>query len=95
MKLGLYVMYDRVSEEYSPPFLARNDQEATRSFMSSLQNGAYSLYPQDFSLSCCGVFDSSTAEITAHPPKSVALSKRTHLEDQQFENKNVDEKVAV
>lgn len=69
MKLNLYSLYDRIGEEYGPLFADRNDAAAIRVTRNSLEK---SPFPQDFSLRCVGIVDTTTGAIApVHPVRLV------------------------
>lgn len=55
MKQRLYTIYDRLSEESSPPFVAKNDDVAKRAFRSL--NPAVS---EDYDVLFLGTWDNET-----------------------------------
>lgn len=50
-KKGLYVVYDKVAESYSPVFQETNDRTAKRSFLQQIKQ---SPYPGDYELDRVG-----------------------------------------
>jgi len=77
-KFGMYAMYDRVSEEFSPPFIARNDAVAVREMLTTMQN---SPYPDDFYLQAIGTYDSMTGEVKHLEHKIVPFSLKAKIDD--------------
>lgn len=75
----LYTMYDRVAEEYGPPWAARNDAVAVRQFMSGMKDNPF---PDDFWLYCIGSYDSNTGVIESMAQKRVPFSEKVHIEDE-------------
>lgn len=69
MKQNIYSIYDRVSKEYAPPFLAKNDGMAKRMFTASVHKDILpikTLSVDDFGLYVLGEFDTETAQIQSH-----------------------------
>jgi hypothetical protein len=74
----MYTMYDRVAEEYGPPWTARNDAVAVRQFMSGMKENPFT---DDFWLYCIGSYDSNSGQLESTPHKRVSLSVKDHIED--------------
>lgn len=63
MKYLLYVIYDKVAEQYGLPFASLNDATATRQFQH--QVGLNQLAePTDFELFQCAVFNTDNGQLT-------------------------------
>lgn len=62
VRFSLYVIRDRVAEEYGPPFTSKNDGVAQRKFQSILME-AKNTRPSDFELVHVGYYNPLTAEI--------------------------------
>jgi hypothetical protein len=54
MKGQIYVIYDALAEQYSPPFYAPNEKVAVRSFLQTVGSIANNA---DFKLRCLGYFN--------------------------------------
>lgn len=71
MVTQLYVIYDKVAEEPSPIFQAKNDSHAIRSYTQAMIREPV---PADFCLMCLGIFSSSSLILTAYSePKEVYI----------------------
>lgn len=78
-KHQIYTVYDRIAEEYAPPWIARNDAVAVRQMLSLMKD---SPFPDDFWLFCIGVFNSDSGLIEGDKkPARVPFSINTHIED--------------
>lgn len=60
MNYNLYVIYDKVSEQYSAPFTSLNDATAVRHF-NSVTRGNSMAEPSDFELYGVGIFNTDSA----------------------------------
>jgi len=58
----LYSVYDSKVQSFSPPFIQRNNADATRNFAQAAAepNSQLAQFPSDFSLYFIGTFDSET-----------------------------------
>ena len=65
--MKLYTVKDRISAEYAPPFLARTDLSAIRTFQHMLQ-GDKITYAEDFELYRIGDFDVDTGIVQGCQP---------------------------
>lgn len=65
--MKLYTVKDKVSTEYAPPFLARTDMSAIRTFQHMLQ-GDKIAYAEDFELYRIGDFDIDTGSVQGCAP---------------------------
>lgn len=67
MKLNIYSIFDKQSNQYGKPFVAINDTLARRAFDSVKQNPDSDLakYPQDYKLCRLGDLESDTGHITS------------------------------
>lgn len=63
----LFSIYDKVCEEYNPPFVSKNMQVAVRTLKDSLkgQNGLLNMHPDDYCLVHIGYFDKDTGSISS------------------------------
>lgn len=71
MILQMYNVKDKVSEEFAPPFVAKNDAVALRQFNNLINN----LNPQDYSLYHIGQYDSDTGLITVTLPEKIGVEE--------------------
>ena len=57
----LFSIYDKVCEEYNPPFVSKNLKSAVRSIKESLKSGKsiISIHPEDYKLVKLGTFRKS------------------------------------
>lgn len=55
MQLGIYSMFDRVSQSFSEPFVAVNEQTAVRRFQFTMKNAP--MVAQDMQLYKLGTMD--------------------------------------
>ena len=68
----VFTVYDRVAEEASPPFIARNKAAAIRMYLNSIKG----LAPSDYWLYRIGAFNLDTMELTAvYKPERVMISE--------------------
>ena len=58
-----YAIYDRVAEEYSPPFLVSNDGLARRQFRAFIERNQF--ISSEFWLSAIGDFDPKSGVFTS------------------------------
>lgn len=54
---NLYVVYDKVSSVYNPPFIAENDETAIRSFNNAMEKHPFA---EDMALYKVGTFNDDT-----------------------------------
>lgn len=71
MTLNMYNVKDRVSDEFAPPYVAKNDAVALRQFNHLISN----LNPQDYELYCIGKYDTDTGLITVTLPEKINVSE--------------------
>lgn len=71
MILQMYNVKDKISEEFAPPFVAKNDAVALRQFNHLINN----LNPQDYSLYHIGQYDSDTGLITVTLPEKICVEE--------------------
>lgn len=71
---NMYVVFDRKSESYSPPFYGKTDGVATRIFFDLIRDIG-SEFKDDFTLHSIGTFDTDSAEIIVKPAKLVRFDK--------------------
>ena len=64
---NLYSVRDAAGNLWTPPFMCRNDAEATREFQVGCEreNSRWAKWPEDYSLWLIGQFDETTGEIAA------------------------------
>lgn len=62
MNYNLYVIYDKIAEQYGTPFPSLNHATATRQFNAQTNANAMA-EPTDFELYCVGSYDTSSAQI--------------------------------
>ena len=69
MILRMYSIFDAGVGAYTPPFPARADGEAVRSFKMTLLDQAHPMAksPQDYSLARVGLFDDSNGQMSPLP----------------------------
>lgn len=65
MKMHLYTVYDRMSEEYGPIFEQRNHGVARRTFKSMLEK--WSGREDEYRLFCLGTKDNETCDMSLFP----------------------------
>jgi hypothetical protein len=70
----LYALYDRKALYYLPPFVARSDADAERTFMEAVTTSETSIsqYPADFDLVWMGAIDLYSGSLSA-PPNGMPL----------------------
>lgn len=61
MRYNMYSVYDRVANEYAPPFYAKNVDVARRMFANSIREFAYS--KDDYRMIEIGWFDSEYGKV--------------------------------
>ena len=71
-KIGLYVVFDRVTEESSPLIEAQNDRTAWRNYQRWLKENPVN-DPKDYDLYHVGFFDHDTLLIHCSSGKSLVL----------------------
>lgn len=69
MKTGLYSIYDTKAKHYHPPFIAMNEEVATRTIANTFkdqrsQTTEYVMNPDDFQLIKIGDMDDYTGVVT-------------------------------
>lgn len=67
MNYSLYVIYDKIAEQYASPFCSLNDATATRQFNQVISSNSLS-EPSDFELYCCGLYSTDTGLIVPCSP---------------------------
>lgn len=69
----LYCVRDIAGENFSPPFVARNDKEATRNFQIACQNPESNMakWPEDYDLLQVGEFDEINGLIAPVPHRKL------------------------
>lgn len=67
MNYQLYVIYDKVAEQYGSPFVSLNDATATRAFNVQVQAN-HLAEPTDFELYNCGIFSTDSGSIVPSVP---------------------------
>lgn len=60
MKMQVYAVRDTVTEKFGPPWLAENDQTATRTYVQSLKKQTF---PRDLELYLLGEMDETTGKL--------------------------------
>lgn len=62
---GLFCIYDKVCEEYNPPFVSKNLKTAIRSLKESIkgQQSLIGMYPEDYALVLISNFDKNSGSI--------------------------------
>lgn len=65
--MKLYTVKDRIGSEFAPPFIARTDASAIRTFQRMLQ-GDKITYAEDFELFRIGDFDVDTGIVQGCQP---------------------------
>lgn len=75
--LGLYCIYDVVMDQFSPPFVARNESHAVMQFEMSIKKARENGFTQEFELWEVGKFDDDSGVVSSNSdlPKKVNLSK--------------------
>lgn len=66
---GFYSFYDKVAQEYGPPFMAKNAEVAIRHFKKVVTANPFTA--SDLELFCVAEFDVNTGEVVT--PKSPVL----------------------
>lgn len=68
MKMGVYVIFDRIAEEAGPLFTAKSDAVAVRNYRISLKE----VQPSEFRLYAIGEYDNEKCLLFADPkPREV------------------------
>lgn len=62
MNYFIYLIYDKISEQYAAPFCSLNDATAARQFHQTIRANALA-EPSDFELYCCGNFSTDSGQI--------------------------------
>lgn len=81
----IYAVYDRKAQYYLPPFTARGDAEASRSFTDAVMTSEtpISQYPADFDLVRIGEFHLETGVLTPEGIPTLLLNGLVALTDAQ------------
>lgn len=75
----LYSVYDKVSEQYAPPFVSSTDKAAVRMFDSMLKGGKIT-YADDLVLYRFADFDAEHCQITkSYLPVSLAVEYESFI----------------
>lgn len=82
---GLYSVFDSKAEVWSPPFIARNSAEATRTFEQAVNDGNTMVckYPLDYALFEVGSWDCDNGEVISGVPKNLGLGVTFVRKDKQ------------
>lgn len=85
MNNQIYAVYDRKAQYYLPPFTARGDAEAIRSFTEVVVTGETPLsqYPSDFDLVKIGSFHLETGVLSPENIPVLMLNGLVALTDHQ------------
>lgn len=67
MNYQLYLIYDKIAEQYGAPFVSLNDATATRSFNAQIVSNSLA-EPSDFELYNCGIFSTDNGSIVPCTP---------------------------
>lgn len=89
MKINAYSVLDNQVNAYLPPFYARTDGEAKRSFMQAVVTGSLKEHRQDYTLYHVGSFDDANAQFTPQHPHYLASGQEAYAayEDMIRENR--------
>jgi len=71
MELKLYTVKDNVSDEFAPPFAAKNDPVAIRQFKGLIKN----LNPEDYDIYFLGKYDTDTGIIEMCLPEKLLFGE--------------------
>jgi len=80
MKLKIYAIRDRQTDQYGNPMFLIQHGQAVRSFSDEVNrkedtNGLYR-HPEDFDLYYLGEYDSSEGEFETRKPEMIAVGKK-------------------
>lgn len=66
----VYAVFDHAAKAFLPPFLLRNDGQATRAFSDAVnsKNHQFNEHPGDYNLFLIGTFDDTTAVFSGREP---------------------------
>lgn len=83
---NLYSIHDSKAEQYAPPFLARNNGEATRMFSQAVNNrddqNMLNKYAEDYTLVYIGEFNNETGVITCDPEIMETVARARNVKEQ-------------
>lgn len=65
MKMNLYSLYDKTSEEFNAPFMVKNDKLAIKAVNTFIDSKNNQITADDFDLFCVGVFDTDNGKVEA------------------------------
>ena len=86
MNFKVYAVFDKAVSAYLPPFYARADGEASRSFAEACKDrNQFAAHVDDYTLFVIGVFDDSTGRFTNVPdaPMRLISGQEVRAADQQ------------
>lgn len=73
MNTKIYTIHDSAVGAFLPPFFARSNGEAIRSFQDACNDpkSQFHSHRSDYMLVCIGEYDDATASITSQPPEKL------------------------
>lgn len=84
MKLKIYAVKDRQTDQYATPMFLIQNGQAIRSFTDEVnrkdENNPLYRHPDDFDLYELGDYDTNTAQFNTHTPEQLALGKNVKTE---------------
>jgi hypothetical protein len=77
MKMKIYAVRDRATDQYGTPMFMIGNGQAIRSFGDEMNNKESQLnkHSDDYDLYTLGEWDSDTGEFTTEKPKQLAIGK--------------------
>lgn len=85
MKLQVFVVKDRASDQYGNPMFLISSGQAIRSFTdevnSAREDNMMYKHPDDFDLFFLGVYDTNTAMFETANPEQVAIGKNVKVRE--------------
>lgn len=83
MKLKIYAIRDRATDQFDRPMFFLADGQAIRSFADAVNDASkdnpFHQHPDDYDLYYLGEYDPDTALITSNPPQQIAIGKSHKL----------------
>jgi len=83
MKLVIFCIRDRATDQYGNPMFLVNSGQAIRSFSDEINREAadnmLNKHPDDFDLYSLGSFDTSTGLFDTAPPEQISIGKAVKL----------------
>lgn len=78
---NIYCTYDKVSEEFSQPWFAKNDNVAKRNLLIASRRENLPL--EDINLFCIGIYDSDEGKLRDITNKDIFINREVLLFDSQ------------